>query len=89
MKKEDVKFQRWLTMVSPSEDKTQKVLTAVDWNVVLQLLLKIFELLLGLGCFGRASVTRKVRSAMAVGDSTITAAELESILNGLNKKGKK
>jgi hypothetical protein len=85
MKTSDPKFQRWLVMVSPSQDRTQQVLTAFDWGTVLQLLLAIFKILLGLGCIGRASVTRKVRKAMALGDHAITATELEFILNELQK----
>lgn len=58
------RFDRWLTAVAPSEDRKYEIKTQVDWNLVLQVLMQIFELLVQFGCFGARRYSAKVRVAL-------------------------
>lgn len=77
----DPKFVRWVEIVSPAGDTANKLLTvdSVDVNTILEILLKIFEVLLGLGCFGKSRVTAKVKNALKFG-LVGSKQELEKIL---------
>lgn len=84
---DDVKFLRWLEIVQPDEAKRKQTLKAVDWDLVLKVLIQIFQILLGLGCFGKARVTSRVKTVLATGfspDSMVLA--LQQIRDDYAKK---
>jgi len=87
--KDDPKFQRWLESVSPDTLTKANVLAAVDWGQVLKLLLDIFQILLGLGCFAAAKLSARVKEAMKSGNRDLIAANLSVILSDAKKARKK
>jgi hypothetical protein len=87
--KDDVKFRKWVAVVSPDDHTESAVLFSIDWMTILKILLQIFEILLGLGCFAASRATSKVRAAMSHGLNSQTEELLRGILSDLQQKQKR
>ena len=85
----DPKFKRWLVQVSPTPQYADRVMASVDLEEVLKILLQIFEILLSMGCFAAAAVSRKVKAALASPYPSYTNLELKKILAEAQSKKRK
>lgn len=86
----DPKFRRWVTSVSPDPETATLVITSINWQAILQLLVQIFEFLVQVGCISAGRLSFRVKQAMKRHSVDAIVLQLETILNDLKaKKGTK